>query len=207
MNALHTYKVLTQLKPHDIVGISQEQIDDHWKLYEGYVKQVNMLNEELFYIRDDGEGNSLLYTDRRRRYGFEFNGMVLHEYYFGNLQKGLNDLHDCKLKKQIVKTFGTYNNWKKDFEAAAKSRSIGWTILYGDNATGAITNHFIAENGNGNIAGFTPLLVLDIWEHAYMIDRKAGGRSDYIAAFMQNIHWDKVEERYEAMHSGTVIPK
>lgn len=204
---IYQYSVQDELKPVDLFDISNEQVTDHWNLYAGYVKQVNALNKELEELRDQGEVNSLMYADRRRRYGFEYNGMVLHEYYFGNLIAGENELRDCPLKQAIIRTFGSYNNWKKDFESAAKSRAIGWAILYADTTTGAVTNHFIAEHGNGNVAGFAPILVLDVWEHAYMVDHRAGGRGDYIAAFMKNVNWDKAEERYDAVRSGKLVPR
>jgi Fe-Mn family superoxide dismutase len=201
---LFSYDVQDQLMPTGLLDISDEQVADHWALYKGYVKQVNVLTRELYEMRDSGEGASLLYADRRRRFGFEYNGMVLHEYYFGNLQAGENELRECGLKDAITRAFGTYNNWKKDFESAAKSRAIGWAILYADTTTGEVSNHFIPEHGNGNVAGFAPILVLDVWEHAYMVDHKAGGRGDYIAAFMKNVNWDKAEERYDAVRAGKI---
>lgn len=196
------YTVREELKPTNLLDISNEQIDDHWNLYKGYVKQVNVLNEELHALREQGEGASLAYADRRRRYGFEYNGMVLHEYYFGNLKSGHSELKQSELHRAITSAFGCYNSWRKDFESAAKSRSIGWALLYADETTGALTNHFIAEHGNGNVAGFAPILVLDVWEHAYMVDHSSAGRPEYIAAFMKNINWEKVEERYEAVRQG-----
>jgi Fe-Mn family superoxide dismutase len=201
------YTVQDHLKPQDLLDISNEQLDDHWNLYKGYVKQINTLNEELHTLREHGEGASLAYADRRRRYGFEYNGMVLHEYYFGNLKGGLNELSHSDLHRAITASFGSYNNWRKDFEAAAKSRSIGWAILYADETTGALANHFIAEHGNGNVAGFTPILVLDVWEHAYMVDHSSAGRGEYVAAFMKNINWEKVEERYDAVLSKKLISR
>jgi Fe-Mn family superoxide dismutase len=203
----YIYQSREELKPHNLLDISAEQIDDHWNLYKGYVKQVNVLNEELSALREAGEGGSLAYADRRRRYGFEYNGMVLHEYYFGNLKNNQNELGSGDLLDALSKTFGCYNSWKKDFEAAAKSRAIGWAILYADTTTGQLTNHFIAEHGNGNVAGFAPVLVLDVWEHAYMVDHLASGRGDYIAAFMKNIDWTTAEERYEAIRMGKTTPR
>jgi len=206
-NKFSTYEIREELKPENLLDISAEQIDDHWNLYKGYVKQVNTLNEELARLRDAGEINGLVYADRRRRYGFEYNGMVLHEYYFGNLRNNQNDLEAGDLLRAMTRAFGSYNTWKKDFEAAAKSRAIGWAILYADTTTGALTNHFIAEHGNGNIAGFSPILVLDVWEHAYMVDHLASGRGDYIAAFMKNVDWDKAQERYEAVKARKITPR
>lgn len=204
---IYQYTVQDKLMPQDLLDISNEQVQDHWNLYKGYVTQVNKLNQELAELRDAGEGISLSYADRRRRYGFEYNGMVLHEYYFGNLTSGVSEARKGSVRAALEQTFGSYNNWKRDFESAAKSRSIGWAILYADKTTGALTNHFIAEHGNGNVAGFEPILVLDVWEHAYMVDHKAGGRGDYIAAFMKNVDWEKVEERYELVRSGKISPR
>lgn len=173
------YSVKENLKPSGLVGISDRQINDHWKLYEGYVKQVNNLPK-----------------DSRHRYGFEYNGVVLHEYYFENLTpNGTPFSAKSELKELIEKTWGSFNEWKDDFIKTGKTRGIGWAILYFDPVTKKLTNNFVREHGNGHIAGFKPLLVMDVWEHAYMVDHKAGGRADYIDAFMKNINWEVVEKR------------
>jgi len=192
-----TYEVKKGLKPSKLTGISDEQINDHWKLYEGYVTQVNILNQELVGLQKEGKTNSLLYADRRRRYGFEYNGMVLHEYYFESLvSKGKPLAAESLLKKAIEKTWGSFEKWQQDFVATGKTRGIGWAILYCDPHTKRLTNHFVSEHQNGNIAGFKPILVMDVWEHAYMVDHKAGGRGNYIDAFMKNINWEVVEARF-----------
>jgi Fe-Mn family superoxide dismutase len=197
------YLVQDGLMPKDLEGISNEQIQDHWGLYKGYVTQTNALNTELKTLAENGQVASLHYADRRRRYGFEYNGMVLHEYYFGNLKAGTHEPRaNGSLHKALEKSFGSYEAWKTDFESAGKSRSIGWAILYADTTTGDLSTHFIAEHGNGNVAGFSPILVLDVWEHAYMVDHRAGGRGNYIAAFMKNVNWEKVEERYSDVRDG-----
>lgn len=201
------YDIQDKLMPKGLIGISDEQISDHWNLYKGYVNQSNKLNEELIQLAQEGKSGTLLYADRRRSYGFEYNGMVLHEYYFGNLKAGDRELSGGDFKKLIEKTWGNFDSWKENFEAAGKMRGIGWAILYADTTTGALTNHFIAEHQIGHIAGFSPVLVLDVWEHAYMVDHKAGGRADYIAAFMQNIDWEKVEHRFDQARSGKIASR
>ena len=201
------YKTQLQLKPTNLDNISQRQIDTHWGLYEGYVANVNKLNKELEELRAAGKIDTPLYADRRRRYGFEYNGMVLHEYYFANLKSGGTMLSDGPLKKALIATWGSYDVWRTDFESAGKSRSIGWAILYADETTGALTNHFIQEHEDGNIAGFVPILVLDVWEHAYMVDFGSAGRAQYITEFMSNIHWAKAEERYAAVKAGKIISR
>jgi Fe-Mn family superoxide dismutase len=201
------YKVQEHLKPQGLDNISNQQIESHWELYKGYVAQVNKLNEELIDLRGSGKIDTPLCADRRRRYGFEYNGMVLHEYYFANLTAKGIALTEGPLKKALLEQWGSYELWHKDFEAAGKSRSIGWAILYADETTGALTNHFIQEHENGTIAGFAPILVLDVWEHAYMVDYGSLGRAQYIAAFMKNINWKKAEERYNAVIAKKLISR
>lgn len=196
------YNVKENLKPSGLYGISDEQINDHWKLYEGYVKQVNMLNQELKDLAKEGKVGSLVYADRRRRYGFEYNGMVLHEYYFENLTPQKKELtNESALKKAIIATWGSFDAWKADFIAAGKTRGIGWAILYCDPTTKRLTNNFVAGHQNGNIAGYKPILVMDVWEHAYMVDHKAGGRGTYIDAFLQNIDWEVIQARFDQISS------
>lgn len=199
------YTVQDALMPRGLEDISDEQIQDHWTLYKGYVTQTNQLNTQLAELTMQGKAASLEYADRRRRYGFEYNGMVLHEYYFGNLKAGVHEPEKSGAFSSIIsKSFGSYETWKADFENAGKTRGIGWAILYADTTTGLLTNHFIAEHQNGNVAGFAPILVLDVWEHAYMVDHRSGGRGTYIAAFMKNIDWQKVEMRYSDVMAGRI---
>jgi Fe-Mn family superoxide dismutase len=190
------YTIQEQLKPAGLQGISDKQINDHWNLYKGYVNNVNTLNEDLIRMTKEGKAGSLLYADRKRRAGFEYNGMVLHELYFGNLTAKKTSPEGKKVKQAIEKIWGSFDTWLNDFIQTGKSRSIGWAILFKDNNTGNLSNHFIMEHGNGIVAGFSPLLVMDVWEHAYMVDHTAGGRGDYIDNFIKNINWDVVETRY-----------
>lgn len=192
-----TYKVQEQLKPSGLAGISDDQINDHWKLYTGYVAQVNKLNEELAQLLKNGKGDTLLYADRKRRLGFEYNGMILHEYYFENLTSQNTSPDGTQIQKAIEKRWGSFDVWLTDFINTGKTRSIGWAILFADTTTHQLTNNFIFEHGNGIIAGSAPVLVMDVWEHAYMVDHKAGGRGDYIKNFVQNINWNVVEARFK----------
>lgn len=171
------YSPKEKLKPVNLSGISAKQIDEHWKLYVGYVDQVNKLNN-------------------RRNYGFEYNGMVLHEYYFENLKNGIV-LQDGNFKKALVEQWGSFEAWQEDFIDAGKSRGIGWAILYLDSSTGNLANHFVMSHENGNIAGFTPILIMDVWEHAYMVDHGSTERAVYINAFLNNVDWSVVDRRYE----------
>ncbi|MBI4517456.1 MAG: superoxide dismutase [Deltaproteobacteria bacterium] len=198
-----TYEAKTALKPAGLTGISAEQIAQHWKLYEGYVTNTNALRAELEALRQQGKGGSAAYADRRRRFGFEYNGMVLHEYYFGNLQAGVAaPAESSPLRAALAQQFGSFEAFSEDFANTGLSRSIGWAIVYLDPATGALNNHFVQLHEEGNVAGFVPILVLDVWEHAYMVDYGAGGRGTYIKAFLSNVNWRVVEERFAAASRG-----
>ena len=195
-----TYTVKTNLKPTALHGISDAQIAQHWKLYEGYVANVNALTEDLDALRKQGRSHTALYADRRRRRGFEFNGMVLHEYYFGNLKAGTPEPRaDSPLGMAFAQHFGSFAALKEDFLNTGATRSVGWAILYLDPVTKGLTNHFVELHEGGHIAGFTPLLVMDVWEHAYMVDHDASGRTEYMKAFFANINWPLVAARYAAV--------
>ncbi len=201
------YEVNTSLKPSGLAGISEDQIAQHWHLYEGYVSQVNTLRQELQALRREGKNGSALYADRRRRFGFEYNGMVLHELYFGNLRAKTHELGAMSaLKKTLTGQFGAFDTFKEDFVAAGSTRSVGWAILALDPATGNLNTQFIELHEDGHIAGFVPILVMDVWEHAYMVDYGASGRADYIKAFFSNVNWPVVEQRFSDASSGR-IPK
>ena len=207
MNSFTKYKVQEQLKPSSLDGVSDDQIDDHWNLYCGYVAQVNKLNEELAQLAKDGQAGSLHFADRRRRYGFEYNGMILHEYYFGNLTSKKTELKGSDLKEAIKQTWNSFDAWLSDFANTGKTRGIGWAILYADSTTLQLTNNFIHEHQNGIIAGSAPILVMDVWEHAYMVDHNAGGRADYINAFIKNINWEVAEKRFDDIKSSQVTKR
>ncbi|MFN8627103.1 MAG: Fe-Mn family superoxide dismutase [Candidatus Binatia bacterium] len=199
------YEAKTALKPAGLSGISEDQIAQHWKLYEGYVTQVNNLRKELETLAKEGKGATPVYADRRRRLGFEYNGMVLHEYYFGNLKGNVAEPGEAStLKKAIASQFGTLDAFKEDFVNTGASRSIGWAILYLDPATGALNNHFVQLHEDGNVASFVPVLVMDVWEHAYMVDYGAGGRGQYIKAFFGNVNWPVVEKRFADATAGKI---
>lgn len=199
------YEAKTALKPAGLSGISEDQIAQHWKLYEGYVTQVNNLRKELETLAKEGKGATPVYADRRRRLGFEYNGMVLHEYYFGNLKGNVAEPGEAStLKKAIASQFGTFDAFKEDFVNTGASRSIGWAILYLDPATGTLNNHFVQLHEDGNVASFVPVLVMDVWEHAYMVDYGAGGRGQYIKAFFGNVNWPVVEKRFADATAGKI---
>src|SRR5829696_7921226 len=183
-------------------GISDQTLEMHFKLYEGYVKETNNLTERITeFIKDGNVDQEELpaYSELTRRLGFEYNGMVLHEYYFDNMQRG--GTGDPAKTSQFLKaaeaTFGSYEIWKADFVGIGKMRGVGWAICYQNPANGRLSNHWITLHETGNVAGFTPILVMDVWEHAYLLDYKPAERPKYIEAFFSNIAWGEVENRLQ----------
>lgn len=188
-------------------GISDKTLELHFKLYEGYVKETNRLNEEIAEIvresRKKGGSEPIeqeempAYSELKRRLGFEFNGMVLHEYYFENLARnaGGPPPRGSNLVKRVEKDFGGYDVWKRDFMGVGKMRGIGWAITFLNPANGRLSNHWVSLHETGNVAGFRPILVMDVWEHAYLLDYKPSEKGKYIEAFFSNIDWEKVEDR------------
>ncbi len=185
-------------------GISDRQLDIHFSLYAGYVKNTNLLNERIADLIIGGKAGSLEYADLKRHLGFEHSGMRLHEYYFSNITSGSSNLDKgSKLFNQIARSFGGYENWKKDFTQVGLVRSVGWAILFQDPITGYLSNHWITLHEDGHPVGFHPILVMDVWEHAFMVDYKPSDRARYIEAFFSNIAWETVENRLIARTTVT----
>jgi Fe-Mn family superoxide dismutase len=181
-------------------GISDKTLEMHFKLYEGYVKETNTLNEKIAEFVRDGrvdQDEMPAYSELTRRLGFEYNGMVLHEYYFGNMKRGGtgDPPADSSFRRAAEASFGSYDIWKADFVGIGKMRGVGWAVCSSDPATGRVANHWITLHEVGNVAGFNPLLVMDVWEHAFLLDYKPAERPKYIEAFFSNVDWKPVEER------------
>lgn len=175
-------------------GFSDALLNNHFLLYKGYVTNTNKLMDTLASAIKDGKTASPEYAELKRRLGWEFNGMRLHEYYFGNLGGKTALAKDGRLSKWIANNFGTYENWLTDFKATGSIRGIGWTILYHDTTSDRLFNQWINEHDTGHPSGCQPILVLDVFEHAFITDYGLK-RADYIEAFIKNISWAVAEAR------------
>jgi Fe-Mn family superoxide dismutase len=175
-------------------GFSQTLLNNHFTLYQGYVTNTNKLSDILAAMLKEGKTATPEYAELKRRFGFEFNGMRLHEYYFGNLGGKTPLDKSGALAKKLAAAFGSYDAWEQDFKATGAMRGIGWVVLYQDDVTGTLFNQWINEHEVGHPAGCWPILVMDVFEHAFMIDYGLK-RTDYIAAFFKNIDWKTVESR------------
>lgn len=179
-----------------IDGLSEQLMRNHFKLYEGYVTNTNKLLEKLDAAVQAGDTATPEYAELKRRLGWEFNGMRLHEYYFGNMTKEKTSLDGTKLLEQMKKDFGSGENCEKDFKATGAMRGIGWTILYYDPKGKRLVNVWINEHDVGHFAGGIPILVLDVFEHAYMLDYGIN-RAGYIETFVKCIDWKVAAERFD----------
>ncbi len=175
-------------------GFSDNLLKNHFTLYQGYVTNTNKLMDTLGQMLKDGKVGTPEFAELKRRLGWEFNGMRLHEYYFENLGGKAGIDKEGKLFKKISDNFGNYESWEKDIKATGTMRGIGWTILYQDSLTGSLVNFWINEHDVGHPAGCNPILILDVFEHAFMIDYGLK-RADYIEAFFKNIDWKAAEGR------------
>ncbi len=169
-------------------GFSDTLLKNHFTLYQGYVANTNKLLDILGLMAKDGKTAMPEYAELKRRLGWEFNGMRLHELYFGNFG-GKAPLDPAgKLGLKIIEQYGDLESWEKEFRATGAMRGIGWVVLYVDNDNGRLINFWINEHDVSHPAGCTPLLVMDVFEHAFMLDYGLK-RADYIEAFFKAIDW------------------
>jgi Fe-Mn family superoxide dismutase len=175
-------------------GFGEQLLKNHFTLYQGYVTNTNKVLDILDQLLKDGKTATPEFAELKRRLGWEFNGMRLHELYFDNLGgKGGID-RNGKLAKKMAADFGSYENWEKDFKATGAMRGIGWAVLYQDSASGRLINFWVNEHDVAHPAGCAPLLIMDVFEHAFMLDYGLK-RADYIEAFFKNINGAAAEAR------------
>lgn len=175
-------------------GFGETLLKNHFTLYQGYVTNTNKLLDSLTAAMKEDKGGTPEFAEMKRRLGWEFNGMRLHEYYFENLGGKGGIQKGGKLASKLAEDFGSYEAWEKHFRATGAMRGIGWVALYQDTSNGQLINFWINEHDAGHPAGGNPVLIMDVFEHAYMTDYGLK-RADYIEAFFKNVDWKKVEAR------------
>jgi Fe-Mn family superoxide dismutase len=178
-------------------GFSERLLKDHFTLYQAYVKNTNTLLESLSRMLKDGKAGTPEHAELKRRCGWEFNGMRLHEFYFENLGGKTPANTSSAFAQKLTEDFGSFENWEKDFRGTGSIRGIGWSILYQDTTNDKLINFWINEHDTGHPAGCNPVLIMDVFEHAFMTDYGVK-RADYIEAFMKNINWNAAESRFNA---------
>lgn len=175
-------------------GFSETLLKNHFTLYQGYVTNTNKVLDILSGMLKNDKAGTPEFAELKRRLGWEFNGMRLHEYYFENLGGKAAFDKAGKLAKKMAEDFGSYEAWEKDFKATGGMRGIGWVALYQDITNGKLINFWINEHDVSHPAGCNLLLIMDVFEHAFMIDYGLK-KAEYIGAFFKNINWPAVESR------------
>lgn len=179
-------------------GITDEQIEVHLKLYAGYVNRTNALFAKVAQLSNEGKQGDSSFQELKRRAGWEWNGMRLHEYYFDALAPNAGALADDNAFAQAVAAqFGSVAAWKADLVGVAKMPGVGWALTYQDPNNGQIWNHWVEAHQDGQPAGARLLVALDVWEHAFAVYRKPlpPERAAYIDDFFANVNWDVVARR------------
>jgi Fe-Mn family superoxide dismutase len=180
-----------------LTGLSQKQIDVHLALYEGYVKHVNLILEKIQKLREeDADGNSFVMNELRRRLGFEFDGMRMHEYYFEQFEGGARVADaEGSLRKVATEKYGSWDGFIAHVKEVAGTRGIGWVVVYFDTRAATLHTAFVNDHELGQLAGLPIILAVDLWEHAFMVDYVPAQKKDYVDAFLANVNWVTVEKR------------
>jgi len=179
-------------------GISQKTIEEHLKLYAGYVKHANLILEKISEYGTESEKHAYALGELQRRFGFEFDGMRNHEYYFRSFEGGSQQLTTSStLRKAIEEEWGSWDGWLARFKAIALTRGIGWAILYYDPVTKRLLNSWVDEQHLGHLTGLSPILALDMWEHSFVADYQPSGKKQYVEDFFSNLNWQIIEENFK----------
>ena len=182
----------------ELKGISAKNIEEHLKLYAGYVKNTNLIIEKLEELSANAEKNAYVMGELQRRFSFEFNGMRNHEYYFKSLEGGTKMLpKDSKLKIAIEKQMPSFEVWLSQFKALAMTRGIGWAVLYFDKQTNQLIQAWVDEQHLGQLNSASWILCIDMWEHAFVTDYQPSGKKQYIEDFFANLNWEVIEDNFK----------
>jgi Fe-Mn family superoxide dismutase len=181
----------------ELKGISKHAVEEHLKLYAGYVKFTNTILEKIQEYKQDSEKNAYAISELQRRFSFEFNGMRNHEYYFKSLEGGAQTLAtNSELRKSIESEFGSFDAWLATFTSIALTRGVGWAMMYYDPEAKKLTHAWIDEHHLGQLCGLPLVLGLDMWEHAFLFDYSPADKKKYITAFFENLNWNVIERNY-----------
>ncbi len=180
----------------ELKGLSAKNIEEHLKLYTGYVNNMNMLLEKIAELSGD-EKSAYALSEMQRRFSFEFNGMKNHELFFESLSVGASSIKtDGELYKMICEEWGSFENWLARFKNIAKTRGVGWAMLYLDKENNRLINGWVDEQHLGHLLGLKPVLALDMWEHSFVFDYQPSGKPQYIEDFFENVNWNLIEEKF-----------
>lgn len=178
-------------------GISAKTIEEHLKLYAGYVKHANLVLEKIAEMKKDAERNAYALGEVNRRFGFEFNGMRNHEVYFRSFEGGAKPLSESGLRAAIAEKWGSFDVWLAEFKSVALTRGIGWACAFYDPVSKQLLNAWVDEQHLGQLQNCALILGLDMWEHSYVADYQPSGKKNYVEDFFVNINWDVIENNFK----------
>jgi Fe-Mn family superoxide dismutase len=192
-----TYQAKDYSKIKGLTAISDVQIEEHLKLYNGYVKRTNALLKRLADMTNEHKQDDSSFQELKRRVGWEFNGMRLHEYYFDQFTPGgSGDLTEKnRFGAAVIKQFGGIDAAREDLMGVAKMPGIGWAVCYQDPINGQLINAWIEQHHAGHPAGCKPILIIDCFEHAFSVYLKPTQRAQYLTDFMANLDWNVIAKR------------
>jgi len=180
----------------ELKGISGKNIEEHLKLYSGYVKNLNLLCEKIGEYTAEPEKNAYVIGELQRRFGFEFDGMRNHEIYFDSLEGGNHPLEDSSSFKKALEKQVPFDKWLPAFKTLAMTRGVGWAMLYVDRKDGRLWHTYVGDHELGQLTGCIPVLALDMWEHAFVSDYQPSGKKQYVEDFFANLNWNKIEANF-----------
>jgi Fe-Mn family superoxide dismutase len=183
-------------------GISAKTIEEHLKLYAGYVKNANSILENTPEYSQWSEKDPFVpywTSELRRRFSFEYNGMRNHETYFSSFEGGPKPLDEkSALRSAIEKDCGPFDDFLAKFKSlAATTRGIGWAVLWYDRKMKLLLVSWIDEQHYGLLNDCTMVIGLDMWEHSYVADYAPSGKKQYIEDFFANLNWEVINKRFK----------
>lgn len=183
----------------ELKGMSRQSIDEHLKLYAGYVKHANLILEKIEEYKKDSEAHAYALGEIQRRFSFEFNGMRNHEIFFNHFEGGPQPVDtNGKLAKAGMEEWSSYEAWLAQFKSMALTRGVGWAMLGYDPISQRLINYWVDEQHLGQLNSVVPILVLDMWEHSYVADYQPSGKKNYIEDFFANLNWQTCEKNFES---------
>lgn len=182
----------------ELKGISSKNIEEHLKLYSGYVKNTNMVAEKIAELSEmDAEKNAYIVGELGRRFSFEFNGMRNHEYYFKSLEGGSKPLPENSPLKEAIEKTTSFETWLANFKSLAMTRGVGWAVVGWDSDSGQLVSTWVDEQHLGQLNGLRWILGIDMWEHAFVYDYPTSEKKKYVEAFFENLNWEVIEENFK----------
>lgn len=183
----------------ELKGLSTRQIEAHLKLYAGYVKNVNTILAQINELKQDSEKNAVALAEILRRFGFEFNGMRLHELYFEALGGDGSIPEESELTRALAAQYGSLAAWTAEFKSVGLMRGIGWALLVFDPKAKRFQNIWVSDHELGHLGGLPIIFAMDVWEHAFLLDYLPAERAKYIQAFFDNVRWETVAARFASL--------